>query len=87
LVREVSLSIPSTVEIRSSIEDMYAKRLEELAEISPRAAILEAWLLVEVAAACVQSLKGTGKISYLGPLRLLGGKGRWSPESTSNKDL
>lgn len=46
-------------------------RLEAIAELAPRAAILEAWLLVEAAAADVIQKKGLGGVSmYPGPLRL-----------------
>lgn len=46
-------------------------RLEAIAEIAPRAAILEAWLLVEAAAADVIQKKNLGSVSaYPGPLRL-----------------
>jgi len=46
-------------------------RLEAIAEIAPRAAILEAWLLVEAAAADVIQKKNLGSLStYPGPLRL-----------------
>jgi hypothetical protein len=46
-------------------------RLEAIADIAPRAAILEAWLLVEAAAADVIQKKNLGSLSaYPGPLRL-----------------
>lgn len=46
-------------------------RLEEIADIAPRAAILEAWLLVEAAAADVIQKKNLGNITnFPGPLRL-----------------
>lgn len=46
-------------------------RLEAIADIAPRAAILEAWLLVEAAAADVIQKKSLGNLStYPGPLRL-----------------
>lgn len=46
-------------------------RLESIADIAPRAAILEAWLLVEAAAADVIQKKNLSPISvYPGPLQL-----------------
>lgn len=47
-------------------------RLEEIADLAPRAAILEAWLSVEAAAADLLRKKGFNKQpAYPGPLRLL----------------
>lgn len=46
-------------------------RLESIADLAPRAAILEAWLLVEAAAADVVQKKNVGTTPrYPGPLRL-----------------
>jgi hypothetical protein len=62
------------VQLSGKPKDEMTSRLEAIAEIAPRAAILEAWLQVEAAAADVVRKRGqVGITSTPGPLRLRDG--------------
>lgn len=71
---EVKEVIPAPVEptlLPAQSSDNARARLVEISEIAPRAAILEAWLLVEGSAADVVRKKNVAHSSrYPGPLRL-----------------
>jgi len=70
---EVKEAIPAPTEpaLLPAQSDVDARaRLEATAEISPRATILEAWLLVEAAAADVIQKRVGPDSRYLGPQRL-----------------
>jgi hypothetical protein len=59
------------VEVMGESENRAADRLDAIAELSPRAAILEAWLIVEASAADLIRKKGLSSLnSTPGPLRL-----------------
>jgi hypothetical protein len=73
LAEEAKRTIPP-VERPQREEERDSSRLLQLADISSRAAILEAWLLVETSAAtCLQKYRKTVKSAYQGPLQLLNG--------------
>lgn len=70
-VKEVVPETKPNIMIAGHSKPESQARLEQFAEISPRAAILEAWLQVEAAAADVLRKKGIGLTSsFPGPLRL-----------------
>jgi hypothetical protein len=59
------------VKVLGDTQDSATARLEAIAELSPRAAILEAWLRVEAAAADLIRKQGSASLSSTpGPLRL-----------------
>ncbi|WP_367189906.1 hypothetical protein [Burkholderia sp. Ed8] len=72
---EVKETVPSSGQdtaIAGQSKFVLEAKLEEIAEISPRAAILEAWLQVEAAAVRMIRERGLGTVtSSPGPLRLL----------------
>lgn len=71
---EVKRAVPSPekeVTLSGHPQAAAQARLESIAELAPRAAILEAWLQVEAAAADVIRTKGLAPLnSFPGPLRL-----------------
>ncbi len=74
IAEEVKEAVPPLnpdVCIFGSTRDALKSKLEAISELAPRAAILEAWLQVEAAAADVLRAKGLDSLkSYPGPLRL-----------------
>jgi len=74
IAEEVKEAVPPLnpdVRISGSTRDALKNRLEAISELAPRAAILEAWLQVESAAADVLRVKGLDSLkAYPGPLRL-----------------
>ena len=73
IAEDVKDSVPPTKSknIAGKPTDEIKSSLEAVADISPRAAILEAWIQVEAAAADVINKKGLGgKARYVGPARL-----------------
>ena len=74
---EVKDAVPPSkpdVQLSGKPKDEMTSRLEAIAEIAPRAAILEAWLQVEAAAADVVRKRGqVGISSTPGPLKLRDG--------------
>lgn len=70
-IKEVVPATQNNMEIAGRTKGEIKFRLDAIAEIAPRAAILEAWLQVEAAAADVIRKKGLGASTpYPGPLRL-----------------
>ena len=73
VAEDVKDSVPLTQskDIAGKSTNEIKSRLDAVAEIAPRAAILEAWIQVEAAAADVINKKGlAGKACYVGPARL-----------------
>jgi hypothetical protein len=73
IATEVKDSVPQTQpsNIAGKSTEEIKTRLDTVASIAPRAAILEAWIQVEAAAADVINKKGLGsKTRYVGPSRL-----------------
>ena len=63
--------VAPVVSLRIEPKTKAESRLEAIADIAPRAAILESWLLVEAAAADVIQKQNLGNLNaYPGPLRL-----------------
>lgn len=68
---EVIPAITKKIAIGGNSEEELRNRLSQIAEISPRSAILEAWLLVESAAVDVIRKRGLSDVRSLpGPMRL-----------------
>lgn len=74
IAEEVKEAVPPLnpdVRISGSTREALKIKLEAISELAPRAAILEAWLQVESAAADVLRAKGLDSLkSYPGPLQL-----------------
>lgn len=69
--RAVSQSIDERIAAGSDEDSAIAKRLFSIADVSPRAAILEAWLVVEAAAASALTKAGSPAIRpEAGPLKI-----------------
>lgn len=77
LAAETKRAVPaakSDAKVLGQPEDVVRSRLRAVAELSPRAAILEAWLQVEAAAAeFIRKRGSTSLTSMPGPLRILDG--------------
>ncbi|MFM4917770.1 hypothetical protein NRL00_09465 [Aeromonas dhakensis] len=70
-IKEVVPAIQKNMKIAGMSKSEIKLRLDAIAELAPRAAILEAWLQVEAAAADVIRQKGLGASTpYPAPLRL-----------------
>lgn len=77
LAEETKIAVPESSHdllLRGQSFDAIENRLKSLSELAPRAAILEAWLLVEATAADYLRLHAEVKLSSLaGPMRLFDG--------------
>ena len=73
IVEKAKLSLPETknIQLSGQSQDELIDRLISVSELSPRSAILEAWLVVEAAAVDVAKKKGISNFkSHPGPMRL-----------------
>ena len=73
IVEKAKLSLPETknIQLSGQSQDELIDRLISVSELSPRSAILEAWLVVEAAAVDVAKKKGISTFkSHPGPMRL-----------------
>ena len=73
VVEKTKLSLPETnnIQLSGQSQDELIDRLISVSELSPRSAILEAWLVVEAAAVDVAEKKGISTFkSHPGPMRL-----------------